>query len=269
MSSLTSLEKRKIEDLFGMASGYVLDFSNRTFAEFFQDSLNIDIYSGRYSGNGESKARLLRAFWDIEPDDLVSKALDGMLEIWRYDNLGKEEPKATALAKECHIVVDRLNANVSDGALNHMKNVAVTFDAKHLAEQVQRMEKAIDSDPALALGTAKELIETCCRTILSERGKPVTGTPDVPTLTKAVMKELKLLPDSVSKQAKGSEIIKRMLSNLGSICQCMAELRNLYGTGHGKDGKAESIKPRHARLAVGAATALATFLFATHEEGRV
>jgi hypothetical protein len=45
MSSLKAIEKRVFEDLFGMASGYVLDFSNNTFAEFFRETANIDIYA--------------------------------------------------------------------------------------------------------------------------------------------------------------------------------------------------------------------------------
>ena len=30
------------------------------------------------------------------------------------------------------------------------------------------MESSVESDPALAIGTAKELVETCCKTILSD-----------------------------------------------------------------------------------------------------
>lgn len=271
MSSLKALEKRKMEDLFNMKSGYVIShnvLSNRLFAEFFQDTLGIDIYSNKYSGKGDSKANHLRSFWEIEQDHLVGEALAGLLEIWVYENPRPWDGTTSALFQSCESIVARLKSAPSDPGIHHIKNVAVTFDAKHLAQQIQRMEKAIDSDPPLALGTAKELVETCCRTILRERGKPVTGSPDLPALTKAVLKELRLVPESVPDHAKGSDIIKRLLSNLGSVCQCMAELRNLYGTGHGKDGKAEAIKPRHARLAVGTATALATFLFATHEELR-
>ena len=61
MSSLTSLEKRRFEDLFGMASGYVLDFSDRTFAQFFKENVGINIYDDRYKYNGGSKAKRLRA----------------------------------------------------------------------------------------------------------------------------------------------------------------------------------------------------------------
>jgi hypothetical protein len=45
VSSLKAIEKRVFEDLFGMASGYVLDFSNNTFAEFFRETAGIDIYA--------------------------------------------------------------------------------------------------------------------------------------------------------------------------------------------------------------------------------
>jgi len=34
MSDLTSVEKLKLEKIFEMGGGYVLDFSNRTFQEF-------------------------------------------------------------------------------------------------------------------------------------------------------------------------------------------------------------------------------------------
>jgi hypothetical protein len=85
-------------------------------------------------------------------------------------------------------------------------------------------------------------------------------------LVKATRVELKLLPDDVPNAPKGAETIKRVLSNLATVAQGLAELRGLYGTGHGRDGKAKGVKPRHARLAVFAASALAVFLFETHKE---
>ncbi|QYY36870.1 abortive infection family protein [Ruficoccus sp. ZRK36] len=160
----------------------------------------------------------------------------------------------------------RIVRNAGTSTLDDLKEVAATFDAKHLIEQIARIEGSIDADPSLAIGTSKELIETCCRTILSERGQPVEGSPDVQTLTKMTLKELNLVPEGISKSVKGADVVKRILSNLGSIGNGLGELRNLYGTGHGKDGKAVGLKPRHARLAVGAAATLTTFLFATHEE---
>ena len=43
MSDLSSIEKLKLEKLFGMGGGYVLDFSNRTFQEFILDNIRINI----------------------------------------------------------------------------------------------------------------------------------------------------------------------------------------------------------------------------------
>ena len=70
-------------------------------------------------------------------------------------------------------------------------------------------------------------------------GKPMAGTPDIPALTKETLKELKLVPEGIPDSARGSDITKRLLQNLGTIGNNLAELRGLYGTGHGKHGKTE------------------------------
>jgi hypothetical protein len=147
-----------------------------------------------------------------------------------------------------------------------IKETATNFDARHMADQIRRMESCLESDPSLEIGTAKELIETCCKTILAERGKPIAGSPDVSTLTKATLKELRLVPEGIPDEARGAHVIKRLLSNLGTIGNGLAELRGLYGTGHGKHGSATGLGARHAKLAVGAAATLSVFLFETHKE---
>lgn len=79
MSSLTKIEKRKLERLFEMGGGYVLDFSNRTFAEFLVDSTGLDIYDDQYNYASGSKANRLRAFWETEGDKTVGKLLVELL----------------------------------------------------------------------------------------------------------------------------------------------------------------------------------------------
>ena len=147
-----------------------------------------------------------------------------------------------------------------------LRSVANELDADEISRQISRIEGSVDSDPALALGTAKELIETCCKTILKERGVAVPANVDVPKLVKAALRELKLVPENIPSSAKGARTIKRILSNLATVPQGLAELRNLYGSGHGRDGKAKGILPRHARLAAGAAITLSQFLFDTHND---
>lgn len=158
----------------------------------------------------------------------------------------------------------RLVRRAGTTGLDELSATAPKLEGTHLAMQIQRIKDSVDSDPALAIGTAKELIETVCKTILEERGKELEGSPDIPTLTKALLKELKLVPEGVPTHAKGGEAIKGVLRSLGTIGNDLAQLRGLYGTGHGKSAKTQGLQPRHARLAVGSAATLVTFLFETH-----
>lgn len=108
MTSLKTIEKKLFEDILGMASGYVLDFTNNTFAEFFRDTVNIDIYADKYSFNGDSKAKRLRAFWEVEPDSVVGIVLSELLEVWKYENLKSGNTTNDAQYKEGKKIADRL-----------------------------------------------------------------------------------------------------------------------------------------------------------------
>ena len=265
MSALNMADRQNLEKLLGMAGGYVLDFSDRTFQEFVFEAVDVDIHSERYSVEGNSKGKKLRTFWKVESDHLVGKLLLSLID---YSSSLTAEPTEgeKKLSEKCQQIAARLLAGAP--RLESLKQHARVLNANHLAEQIRRLEASVETDPSLAIGTAKELIETCCKTILAERGKPVSGTPDVSTLTKETLKELKLVPEDIPEAARGADIIKRLLSNLGTIGNGLAELRGLYGTGHGKHGSTTGLSPRHAKLAVGAAATLANFLFETHKETR-
>ena len=99
MSNLSVLEKHKFEELFGMDTGYVLDFSNRTFAEFVLDSTGIDIFDSRYNYQRGSKANRLRFFWQEEDNALVGKLMSDLLDY--YNGTG-------TLEGECRLIVARL-----------------------------------------------------------------------------------------------------------------------------------------------------------------
>ena len=159
----------------------------------------------------------------------------------------------------------KLIAAGKDPGLGLVLNTATGLDAPGLLRQIERLKGSVNDDPDLAIGTAKELIETTCKTILEERGVPFEESDDISKLAKETRKVLGLVPDSIPEAAKGADTIRRLLSSLGNLVQGLAELRNLYGTGHGKAGKSKGLLPRHARLAVGAASTLVTFLFDTHK----
>jgi hypothetical protein len=113
-----------------------------------------------------------------------------------------------------------------------------------------RMESAIDNDPELAIGTAKEFIETISKLILDERHILYTKADDFPALVKLALKQLRIVPDSIHDEANAKDVIKRLINNLGSMGTSLAELRNLHGTGHGKNAAYKGLEAHHARLAV-------------------
>lgn len=159
----------------------------------------------------------------------------------------------------------RLRAR-DNSLLQHLSTRATTLDADYLASQVDRLAEAVEQDPDLAIGQAKELVETCCKTILAASGESDYDRLDLIRLVRRTMKRLQLLPDDIPERARGAKTIKALLGNLAMISQGMAELRNLYGTGHGKHASHKRLPIRHARLAVGVATTLTAFLFETHSQ---
>jgi hypothetical protein len=150
-------------------------------------------------------------------------------------------------------------------SLRQVERAVKAGDRDYLTKQITRMEGSIESDPELAIGTAKELIETCCATILLALGEQPGKDWNLPQLVKETSTRLQLAPTDVRPEARAAESIRRVLGNLGSIVAGIAELRNSYGTGHGKALGRGGLGPRHARLAVGAASTLAIFLFETYE----
>src|SRR2546426_1310780 len=83
MSDLTFTEKIKLEKLLRMASGYVLDFSNRTFQGFVADSVSLNIFDSKYDYLSGSKANRLRALWNAEPNHIFGKLIFDLIEYGR------------------------------------------------------------------------------------------------------------------------------------------------------------------------------------------
>lgn len=141
-----------------------------------------------------------------------------------------------------------------------------SIDREHFGKYCQRIQSCVQSDPEGALGASKELVEAVAKYIIQQHGDTITASESVQALLKKATGHLGLAADDIPESAKGAESIKKVLNSLGTIVHGMAELRNLYGTGHGRLGSKQAVYPRHAKLAVGAAVTLSTFLLDTQEE---
>jgi len=87
MSDLSMFERPQLENLLGMGSGYVLDFSDRTLGDFVGESVNIDIFDAKYKQATGSKANRMRAFWKLEPNHVVGRLLSDLLKYMRQNPL--------------------------------------------------------------------------------------------------------------------------------------------------------------------------------------
>jgi hypothetical protein len=108
MANLKGSEKAKLESFLEMKSGYVCDFTNRTFEEFVREHTGVDIYSQKYSG---SKANRLRAFWKTESTHVVAKLLAEMIEYWKLQKatpLYGYQVFNPSLYEECKKIAARL-----------------------------------------------------------------------------------------------------------------------------------------------------------------
>lgn len=107
MSTLTEVDKRYLEKILGMEGGYLLDYNDMTFGQFFNRH-KIDIHGTKYQTYGTSKAKKMRAFWESEPDALVGKALSEMLDVYEANCKLNNKQIDTTILQESRKIAARL-----------------------------------------------------------------------------------------------------------------------------------------------------------------
>jgi hypothetical protein len=159
MSTLKAHEKVIFEKLFDRG-GYVLNFNDRTYAEFFREH-GINIEAEKYRVNGPSKMRRLRVFWEIESDAIVAKVLTAMLEyacaVEKVDSadrikaisiLNRLSAKATNTEQPVQTQEDFLKQVYSD-----LKLARLNIDAQLqsvIEQRIDEIHRSLKSEAALA-----------------------------------------------------------------------------------------------------------------------
>ncbi len=124
------------------------------------------------------------------------------------------------------------------------KTIDTSFEVN---QYILRIRNVIDNDPELAIGSMKELLESVVKTVLVENGKTVTGKEKFPQLLKRAQKSLNLNPSDLDENVKGRDTVLKILNSIGQVADGINELRNTYGSGHGRTRKS-GVTSRHARL---------------------
>ena len=249
--------------VFFNSGGYVLDFSNSTFADFTFYSVGIDIQE-KY---GLSKGKSLEAFVNNESDELVLKLALDLLRYYEdlpnsYHEKTKERNSQALKLKE------RLSKyEVSQIAYlnNTVEYLSDYFDSSYIDKQMAIMNEMISRSPADAIGKAKELLESCFKHILDHEKIEYSNSNDIATLQKKVFKLLNLdTNENIS--AKNNQDVKLVLSGLNQIIKGINNLRNDKGDGHGKSANFTELPQRYASVVVGSALTVVSFVWETYQD---
>lgn len=148
------------------------------------------------------------------------------------------------------------------------KKVAIKkyLDTAYVNNKINTMNEAIYKDTDLAIGTAKELLETTCKSILQQRGETIKSEWTLSQLLNATKDILDIKPKDVSDPEKGERSIKQILGGISSIVQGVTELRNNYGTGHGKSPEFKGLETKYAKLIVGVVSEVAILFLSINGE---
>jgi hypothetical protein len=140
-------------------------------------------------------------------------------------------------------------------------------NAIQIRQQVETIEDSLTRVPALVFDLSKALVETVCKTILTEIGIPYSNDDDCPALLRQVTTHVRLFPSGHSAPAAITESIRKTVHGLNTIVQGLCEIRSREGiASHGRDAFAQNLEPIQAMLAASAADSIVSFLWNTHKQ---
>ena len=247
--------------------GYVLDFSTNEFDNFTGEVVGVFVCS-KYN---MSKGNSLTAYAHDAPENDLIKLFAALMEHYELSTEIKRDqeynPERFSQYKKCKAIIDK----ASNGDFNSLvaSQIKSEFDSDYINSQIQLMITIQDENPTEAIGKAKELIESCCKTILEKIGVTLNPKWDLTNLIDEVFKSFKIMPRDIDENIRGAKSIKQILGNLKAIGQGVAELRNLYGSGHGKSETYKGLEPRHAQLAIGSSITLVKFMWESYKRNYV
>lgn len=264
--AMTDNEKRIFLSLYNR-DGCVLDFSTVNFDAFTMRSVGVALCS-RYQ---LSKGKSLSAYIEEAPEADATKLLCDLFDYYKVHFYKEIEGTSSAHGvdeyrhyyKMCVPIVERKREDISTSV--QKKNLEATFTSEYMHQQIDMLFKSRETNPTEAIGKSKELIESCCKTILEERDESYNKEWTLTQLVKATMKCLGIETDAINADLPAGGTVKKILSSLGNTAGGIAELRNPYGTGHGKSDSYKGLTVRHAKLAVGSAATLVEYLWDAHE----
>jgi Abortive infection C-terminus len=164
----------------------------------------------------------------------------------------RDRPQLTVLGRS-GVVVGAIAAKVA------------TIDFDTVQRDIGRALASAHEDPEDALTAACSIVESVCRSILSELKLPLPAKRDIDGLMRAVQEPLGLSPTRTDLPPEIASDVRQVLSGMTTVVKGVGALRTHAGDAHGRERGFRRIDARIARLAVHAASTMALFLIETWE----
>lgn len=255
-------------------NGYVLDFSTNQFDNFTMESVGVALCA-KYKC---SKGRSLTAYLEEATDDNAFKLLSDFILYYETTNDFIKETNTITNPITGDVMIGEYSnlyhkckeilAKYHDPNANEVRTqyVEEKFSTPYMKLQFDIMLKSQNENPAEAIGKAKEVLESCCKTILTQKQIDYSNKDSIQQLASNAFSSLKLMPNDIEDSHPNAEDLKQIYGHLKAMVANIAKLRNAFGTGHRRELDFISLEPRHARLIVGASITIIDFLWSSFEE---
>lgn len=270
---MTQIEIGAFLSLFNRG-GYVLDLTTDDFDALTMEAVGEALCSKYQLSKGKS----LKAYLMEASDDKALDLLNALMNYYEQYSLFENETRdsdplfgdldSVGLYRKaylkCKEILDKhrgVSANTARAEI-----IEDMFTTQYMRQQIRLMIEMQDDNPAEAIGKAKELIESCCKFILKQHNVAYTKDDGVAELASKAFDTIKIMPKYVDESHPNASDLKSIYGSLKGMVRNIANLRNAFGNGHGKEIDFQGLEPRHAHLIVGASITIVEFLWASNED---
>lgn len=220
MAQLAGSDKRKLEKLFGMNTGYVLNFSDRTFRIFFDD-YGIDIDTPIYRTNGTSKANRMRTFWDTDSSYVIGRIVEALITYAIEENV---LPDDSVLVADWRKIAQDLLINQPVAEIGALTVATDERDFEVMAEQIRHaIEK---NQPEVALDRLHTFVIKFIRVTCNAHGIEVDRDKPLHSIFGEYVKALR------DGSFLESHMTERILKTSISVLEAFNDVRNNKSLAH-------------------------------------
>ncbi len=207
-----------------MGGGYVLNFSDRTFGEFFEEHTRIDIDAKSYRDRGTSKANRLRSFWAIEGKHVVGKVIEAMILYGQSEDCLCRDPDVSDLTDDCWKIAQSL---LRDQPVAELDALTASVDERDFEVLAQHVREAIEKNqPEAGLDRLHTFVIKYVRTLCEVRGIEVNRDKALHSIFGEYVKRLR------DAGHIDSEMTSRIIKSSISVLEAFNDVRNNQSLAH-------------------------------------